>query len=119
MDTGSLYPGLAEKELEDGIKPEMRAEWQKLRSNYCVNSFTADAVANFSSRTCRVKHKQHDKREPRFFEEEFNCTEMLCVCSQTFCCYDVTSKKLSFSSKSLNRAATDHRKSIGESLAKK
>ena len=38
----------------------MRAEWQRLRSNDCVDSFTADAVAIFFPRTC-VKHKQHDK----------------------------------------------------------
>ena len=48
MDTYSLYLGLAEKELEDCIKPEMRAEWQGLPSNDCVDSFIADAVANFS-----------------------------------------------------------------------
>ena len=30
MDTDSLYLALAEKELEDCIRPEMRADWQKL-----------------------------------------------------------------------------------------
>ena len=47
MDTDSLYLALAENELEDCIRPEMRAEWQRLRSNDCVDTFTADAVANF------------------------------------------------------------------------
>ena len=75
----------------------MRAEWQRLRSNDCVDNFTADAVANFSPRTCCVKHKQHDKREPGLFEEEFRCTDMLCLCSRTYCCYDVNSNKLQFS----------------------
>ena len=98
MDTDSLYLALAENELEDCIRPEMRAEWQRLRSNDCVDSFTADAVANFFPRTCCVKHKQHDKREPGLFKEEFKCTEMLCVCSKTYCCCDVTSNKLKFSS---------------------
>ena len=81
MDTDSLYLALAEKELEDRIRAEMRAEWQSLRSNDCVNSFTADAVANFFPRTCCAKHKQLDKREPGLFKEEFRCTEMLCLCS--------------------------------------
>ena len=103
MDTDSLYLALAEKELEDCIRPEMRAEWQRLRSNDCVDNFTADAVANFFARTCCVKHKQHDKREPGLFKEEFRCTEMLCLCSKTNCCYDVTSNKLKFSSKGLNK----------------
>ena len=77
MDTDSVYLALAEKELEVCIRPEMRAEWQRLRSIDCVDIFTADAVANFSPRTRCVKHKQHDKRELGFFKEEFKCTEML------------------------------------------
>ena len=48
LDTDSLYLALAEKELEDCMRREMRAEWQRFRSNECVDSFTADAVANFS-----------------------------------------------------------------------
>ena len=103
MDTDSLYLTLAEKELEDCIRPEMRAEWQSLRSNDCVDSFTADAVANFFPRACCVKHKQHDKREPGLFKGEFRCTEMLCLCSKTYCCYDVTSNKFRFSSRGLNK----------------
>ena len=103
MDTDSLYLALAEKKLEDCIRPEMRAEWLKLRSNDCVDNFTADAVAYFFPRKCCVKHKQQDKREPGLFKEEFSCTEMLCLCSKTYCCYDVTSNKLKFSSKGLNK----------------
>ena len=77
MDPDSLYLALAEKELEDCIRPEMRAEWQRLRSNDCVDDFTADAVASSFRRVCCVKHKQHDKREPGLFKEEFRCTERL------------------------------------------
>ena len=51
MDTDLLYLALAEKELEDCIRPEMRAERQKLRSIDCVDIFTADAVASFFPRT--------------------------------------------------------------------
>ena len=93
IDTDLLYPALAEKELEGCIRLEMRAEWQRLRSNDCVGSFTADAVANFFPKTCCVKHKQHDKREPGLFKGEFRCTKVLCLRSKTYCCYDVTSNK--------------------------
>ena len=103
MDTDSLYLDLAEKKLEDCIRPKMRAEWQRLRSNDCVDTFTDDAVANFFPRTYCVKHKQHDKRGPGLFKEEFRCTEMLCLCSKKYCCYYVTSNKLKFSSKGLNK----------------
>ena len=90
MDTDLLYLALAEKELEDCIRPEMRAEWQRLRLNDCVDNLTADAVANFFLRTRCLKHKQQDKREPGLFKEEFRCMEMLCLCSKTYCCYEVT-----------------------------
>ena len=102
MDTDLQNLALAEKELEDCIRPEKRAAWQRLRSKDCVDSFTADAVVNFFPRTYFVKHKQHDKREPYLFKEEFRCTEMVCLSSTTYCCYDVTSKKIKISSKGLS-----------------
>ena len=58
MDTNSLYLALAEKELEECIRPEMIAERQCLRSNDFVDNFTADAVANVFPRTCCVKQKK-------------------------------------------------------------
>ena len=124
MDTDSLYLALAEEEVENFLRPEMRADWQRLRSYHCVDSFTADSIANFFPRTCCVKHKQHNKREPGLFKEEFRRTEMLCLCSKTYCCYDVTSNKLKFSSKGLNKrvlelSGTDHWKSIVESWTKR
>ena len=103
IDGDSLYLALDEKELEDCMRPEMRSEWQTLRSNDCVDNFTADSVANFFPRTCCVKHKQKDKREFGVFKEEFGCTEMLFLCSKTYCCYGVTSDKPKFSSKGLNK----------------
>ena len=69
MDTESLYHALAPKELEDCNRPEMRAEWQRLRSNECVDSFTADAVAKFLPLTCSVKHIQQNKTEPGLFKK--------------------------------------------------
>ena len=103
MDTDLLYLALAEKELEDCIRPDTEAEWQTLRSNDCVDSFTADAVGKYFPRTCCVKHKQHDNREPGLFKGDFRCTELLCLCSKTYCWYDVTSNKPKFSRKGLNK----------------
>ena len=107
MDTYWLYLAPPEKELEDCMRPEIKAEWQRLGSNDCVDSFTADTVANFFPTTCCVKHKQKDKREPGLFKEEFRCTEMFCLFSKTYCCYDVTSNKLKFSSESLNESVLE------------
>ena len=103
MDTDSLYLTLAEENLYDCIKPDKRAAWEKMRENDCRDSFKADAKSNFFPRTCCSTHKKHDKREPELFKVEFRCTEMLCLCSKTYCCYDNKSDKLKFSSKGLNK----------------
>ncbi|XP_075263345.1 uncharacterized protein LOC142354893, partial [Convolutriloba macropyga] len=63
----------------------------------------ADASHNFFPRTCCSKHKKYDEREPGLFKEEFRCTEMICLCSKTYCCYDAKSDKYTFSSKGLNK----------------
>ena len=47
MDTGSLYLALAEKELEDGIEPEMEAEWERLLSKDCTVTFITEAAGSF------------------------------------------------------------------------
>ena len=101
VDTATLYLALAEKELEDYIRPEMTAEWERLQSNDCAVFFTAHANANRFLRICCVEHKQHRKREHDLFKEEFRCTEMLRLCSKTYCCYDVTPDTHKFCSKGL------------------
>ena len=62
MNTDSLCLVLAERELEDCIRPEMKAEWKGLRLKDCSGSFTADAVANFFLRWCCDEQKKHYKR---------------------------------------------------------
>ena len=108
MDTDSLYLAFAERKLQNYTRPEMTGDWQRLRSNDCVDSFTVDAVANFFPQTCCLKHKQNDRRQPGPFTEEFRCTEMPCLRRKTYCCYEVTSNKLKFSSKGLNKHLLEH-----------
>ena len=103
MDTDSLYLVLSEENLEDLIVPKKRNEWEAIRSRVCTDSFTANATGNFFPRTSCSADKKHDKREPGLFKEEFRCSEMLCLCSNTFCCYDRKSNKYKFSSKGLNK----------------
>ena len=103
MDTDSLYLALSEENLEDIILPEKRNEAEAIHSRDCTESFTANATGNFFPRTCCSTHKKHDKREPGLFKEEFKCTEMLCLCNKTYCCYDRKSNKYEFSSKGLNK----------------
>ena len=103
MDTDFLHLALSGKELYDCIRKESKADWSLLRTEDCKDDFKANARTNFVPRTCCTKHMKHDKREPGLFKEEFRCTEMLCLCSKTYCCYDSNSNKYKFSSKDLNK----------------
>ena len=103
IDTDSLYLALSEKKLYDCVREESKAEWSLLRTEDCKNAFTANATTNFFPRTCCTKHMKHDKREAGLFKEEFRCTEMLCLCSKTYCCYESTSNKYKFNSKGLSK----------------
>ena len=116
MDTDSLFLALSEKNLEDNVPPEKRNEWEAICSRDCTDSFTANPTGNFFPRTCCSAHKKHDKREPGPFKEQFRCSEMLCVCSKTYCCYDRKSNKYKFSSKGLNRRTL---KDCGDGLMSK
>ena len=88
MDTDSLYLALAEENLKDCICPENKVQWLQIRRNDCRDDFVADAKKNFfPSSSCAV-HRKHDKQEPGLFKEEVRCTEMLCLGSKTYCCYD-------------------------------
>ena len=93
MDADSLYFALAHENLYDCIRPAKKEEWETLRERDCDDYFRADASHNFFPRTCCSKHKKHDKREPGLFKEKFRCTEMICLCSKTCCCYDDQSDK--------------------------
>ena len=101
MDTDSLYLALSEKELYDCIRVESKTGWELMKTEDCKDDFTANATTNFFPRTCCTKHMKHDKREPALFKEEFRCTEMLYLCSETYCCYDSISNKYNFNSKGL------------------
>ena len=107
METDSLYLALSEENLEDIILPEKRNEWEATRSQNCTASFTANATGKFFPRTFCSAHKKHDKREQGLFKEKFRCSEMLCLCSKTYCCYDRKSNKYNFSSKGLNKRTLD------------
>ena len=103
MDSDFLYLALLEKNLEDILLTEKRNEWEAIRSRDCTDGFTANATSNFFPGTCCGAHKKHDLREPGLFEEEFRCSEVLCLCSKTYCCYDRKSNKYKFSSKGPNK----------------
>ena len=103
IDTDSLHLALAHENSYDCIRPEMRSIWNEIRSDDCTETFRADSTCNFFPRTCCHKHVKHNRREPGLFKEEFRCTEMLCLCSKTYCCDNSVTNKTKFSSKGLNK----------------
>ena len=103
MYSDSLYLDPADKELDDCIPLELKAEWKQLGSKGCTDIFTANAYGNFIPRKCWNKHKKLDKRETGFSESDFRCWETLCHCSKTNWCCDKTSDTLKVHSKGLNR----------------
>ena len=103
MDTDSLYLALAENNIPDCIKQDMVEEWAFIRRGDCINEFEANSLGNFFPRNCCFTHAQLDKREPGLFKEEFRATEMICLCSKTYCCYNSDFMKMKFSSKGLNK----------------
>ena len=107
MDTESPYLALSEKNSEDIFFREKRNEWEAIRSQDCTNNFTANATGNFFPKTCCTAHKKLDGRELGLIKEEFRCSEMLCLCSKTYCCYDRNSNKYKFSSKGFNKKTLD------------
>ena len=78
-----------------------------MRNNDCTDFFHAISTSNFFPRTCCDKHIKHDKREPGLFKKEFRCTEMLRLCSKTYCCYNSVTNKTKFSSKGLNKSVLE------------
>ena len=105
MDTDSLYMAIAGDTIEDIIRPEMMEEWRRQRQQDCRDNFEADGIMNFFPRNCCHQHNRFDQRTPGLFKEEFRCTEMVALCSKTYCCYCSITNALKLSSKGLNHSS--------------
>ena len=107
MDTDSLYLAMARPSIVDCIRPNMLEKWNFHRARDCRDDFEADAVANFLPRTCCDRHKKYDKRTQGLFKTEFKATEMVALCSKTYCCMNADTSEVKFSSKGLNKNFID------------
>ena len=92
MDPDSMCLPLTEKELEDCIPPEMKTEWEELRSKDCSNSLFAGASGNFFPRMQFDKHKKPDSGSLGF--PKSSDVQRCFAASETFCCYDVASNSV-------------------------
>ena len=124
MDTESLYLALAEKNLEDCMRPERKLEWQRLRSNDCVDTFTADAVANVFPRTCCVKTNNVIRESLAYLKKSSDVRRCYVYVVRHIAAMTSPLIKLNLAVKVStnaywNGAATDHWKNIVESWTKK
>ena len=78
----------------------MKEVWISFRSGECTDDFSAKTTTKFFPRTCCAKDKKHGRR---LSKEEIRCTEMICLCSKTFCCYDSQSDRVKFGSRGLKK----------------
>ena len=99
MNTDSLYLALAEDEC---IHSSKRAEQIEKRSKDSRDDFRAEAKNNFFPVLTALNMRNLTREN-----QEFRCTEMLCLCSKTYCCYNIKSQKYKFSSKGLNKGALE------------
>ena len=105
MDTDSMYLSSSEEQLEELIKPELKLLWSSMRSNDCRDSFAADGEKNFFPRSCCEEHFRHDQRTPGLFKEEYRGSEMVALCSKTFCGFCSRTNTVKISCKGVNHNA--------------
>ena len=78
-------------------------DWSFIRRDDCTDEFEADNLGNFFPRNCCYTYAQLDRRELGLFNEEFEATEMICLFSKTYCCYNSDTMNMKFSSIGLNK----------------
>ena len=102
-DTNSVYLALAQNSLEGCLIVELRETRSTIRKKYCSRKLSAKSTKNFCPRSCCKRHIKHDKQESGMFKEDFRCTEMICLCRKSYCCFDKSTDKINFSSTSLKK----------------
>ena len=97
LDTDSLYLALAE---EDCIRPEIKTDWEQLRSKDCCDSFTAGASGNFFLQMCCNKHKKNTTRKNQDFSKKSSDVK---ICYVANCWYHVVWNNFQFKYKTLKK----------------
>ena len=101
MDTDSLHLAFAHNSLDNCLKAELTETWNTIQKNDCNKEFSAKSTSNFFCRTRCERYVKDDEGEHELFKEEFQCTEITCLCSKTYCRFDKSTDKIKFSSEGL------------------
>jgi hypothetical protein len=98
MDTDSSYMCISEENIEDAVKPEMKAYYQNQLTGFCRDDAPND---RWLPRTCCEKHIKYDKRLPGLFKTEYTGDEMISLCSKSYVVRSDNGVK--FSAKGINK----------------
>ena len=79
----SAYMALSAGSLEEVVKPEKKAEYERGLAGLCDDAF--DPIGDrWFPRNCCTKHARFDKRVPGLFKTEYEGEEMIGLCSKTY-----------------------------------
>ena len=101
MDNDSHCLALSEQDLYECIRPAMEKVWNFLRNGDCTDELSANSTTVFIPRIGYAKHNKQDRLEPGPFENDYHCTEKICLGSRAYCCYDSQLNKFKFTDLSL------------------
>ena len=102
LDTVSPYLALAEKDLENCMGPEMKAEWERLHSKDCTACFTADSSGRFIPERVMISSKYMTSDGQVFSKRSLRVRECCVLVVEPSTDTTKTFEKLQFSSKCLD-----------------
>ena len=73
MDTDSLFLALAEEKLTD----EKETHWKQIFRRYDFKAVATEKIS--CALGCAAYNKKHKKRQPGLIQEDFGCTDNLCL----------------------------------------
>ena len=82
-DTDSLYIAFAKETIDECVKPHLKEEWNKVKSQYF--SSESEEPIEFNGKT--IPFKQYDKRTPGKYKPEFIGIGMICLNSKVYHCW--------------------------------
>ena len=101
-DTDSLFLFLSEENLEDNILPEKKTNGKRYVCEIVqIASLRMQRATSSPEHVVLPTRSMIGKRETGLFKEEFRCSELFCLCSKTYYCYNRKSNKYKFTSKRL------------------
>jgi len=102
MDTDSAYIAFSAENIEDIIKPKMRAEYFKNKWDW----FPQEKCIDKCNKCSQCKMALYERRTPGLFKEEFRGDGMIAICSKVYYCWNNEGKDKT-SCKGVNKRQND------------